>query len=127
MSEHLDQPWEDVTVTLYYQDGNKLSSKAFRVNRAEQEERERKEMLQAIDGPAYPEEDRDTAIKEAEAHVLSPADFRKRILVNAEHMVTSATRVPGAEPHEVRVLPPWAMREVRIEVHNLESRILTPS
>ena len=117
--------WEDVTLTLLFANGNKAASQTVRIVRAEVEAEERADAEQRA-RDAYPEGDErlPLMLQEIADWELTPEEFRDRILRNAQRMVTSPVQVPGNEPHEFKILPPWAVRGLLIEVNNLKSRIV---
>ena len=117
--------WEDVTLTLLFANGNKVGHQTVRLVRSEIEAQERQEATDRAN-EVYAADDPRKAdvLEEIEAFTLTPAEFQDRILRNAQRMVTSPVQVAGNEPHEFKILPPWAVKGLVIEVNNLKSRIV---
>lgn len=106
------QQWEDVSIRLLYMDGNKVKHREVRLNRAQIEAEERTAMGET------PEDEEDFA--------FSPLQFKAYVFQAAQKLVTEPVVLTfGNENQHVRVLPPWATREVQITVNNLASRILS--
>ena len=116
--------WEDVTLTLLYADGNKAHTRVVNLVRSEVEAEQREDAI-AQAHETYPEgEQLADMLREIESWTMTTEEFRTRILNNAQRMVTSPLQVPGKEPHQFKILPPWAVRGLLIEVNNLRSKIV---
>ena len=124
----VDQPWEAVELTLTYQDGARVQTRSSVIVRAEVEADERAAALQNFEeqlrglSPEQVEESAaeiEQARAAAEGHTLSDGEFKRRILENADHMLQSSLKVQDANSNTIRILPPWAIRQVAIEVKNL--------
>lgn len=117
--------WEDVTLTLLYVNGREVGSQQVRIVRSEVEAEERADATARAHEVYHQDDDRLAgALEEIAEWTLSAEEFRDRILRNAQRMVTSPVQVAGKEPHEFKILPPWAVKGLLIEVNNLKSRIV---
>lgn len=134
----LSQPWEEVEVTIHYSDRGKMASLSTTVSRAEMEEREKRVMLENAETLEKeikePEDENDPAREAAEGwraraerFTISDEDFKGYIIQQATKAASSPLRVAGRLPGSVRILPPWAVKEVTIEPKGLSNIITLPS
>lgn len=56
---------------------------------------------------------------------LVMADFKRRVLAYAEYRSQNPVFVDGTDTSSFRLLPPWAVKEVRVEVRNLGTVLLS--
>lgn len=116
----LDQPWEDVTISLVYRDGNTVQTRPARAIRAEVEADDRAKYIAQAEAMGD-----EQAIEAAASYELTPEEFERRITANVERMVVSPLFLKGKQPHEFRLLPPWAILEIVVTVNNAAPRIVT--
>ena len=123
----LDLPWEDVTITLVYRDGNKNVELKFPANRAEIEVEERAARVRSASQGQDPQDPVVAeAIAAATAWRLSPGEFQHRIIENAKGLIRTPLTLPGKYAHTFRMLPVHAIQGLLVEVHNVKSAIIVP-
>ena len=106
MSDIFDRDWDDVTVTLVYRDGNKVTTRDIRVSREEEQQEIRNNILQNTG--------------EESNFELTPDAFKAKIMNSAGKLVSEPIYPPPAPgSNETRILPPWNVIEVKIRVNNL--------
>jgi len=115
----LDRPWEDVTISLVYREGNRSQTRDIHVVRAEVEASDREKYLAQAKATGDPQ-----AIEAAEDFELTHEVFQQRVMTNVEALVRSPLYLEGKEPHQFRVLPPWAVLGVVVAVNNVAPRIV---
>ena len=106
MSDIYDRDWDDVTVILVYRDGNKVATREVRVNREEEQQEIRNNILQ------------DTG--EESDFELTPDVFKAKVMNSAAKLASEPIYPPPTPgSNETRILPPWNVLEVKIRVNNL--------
>ena len=132
MSDHtnpLDAPWETVDLVLIYQDGRQTKQRDVRLVRAEVEATERETAeVNARERYSDDREALDEALEHIEQWQLTPDEFQNRVMSNVENMVVAPLRVRSEAVNSFRILPPWAVQEVRIVVNaQQESPLFLPA
>ena len=125
----LDAPWETVDLVLIYQDGRQTKQRDVHLVRAEVEavERETAE-VNARERYSDDREALDEALEQIEQWQLTPGEFQDRVMSNVENMVVAPLRVRSEVANSFRILPPWAVQEVRIVVNaQQESPLILPA
>ena len=124
MSENtnpLNDPWESVEIVLTYSDRGNLKTRDVHLTRAEIEASEREKAHEQALGRWA--EDPESLVEHQAAideWTLSPDEFQERVVSNVENMVVAPLRVRGGIPNSFRILPPWAVVEVKVTVNGAQ-------
>ena len=123
MSENtnpLNDPWESVEIVLTYSDRGNLKIRDVHLTRAEIEASERDKAREQARNRFSDDEDEGTLsehLRAIDEWTLSPDEFQERVVSNVENMVVAPLRVRGVIPNSFRILPPWAVVEVKVTVN----------
>ena len=109
--------WEKVKLTVHYVDRGVQGSKSVEMAREAMAQQERDEMVAVADNyrSAGEDEAADQWLLRASEHELPQEAFIQRILEGAQTLATSPLRIPGRTTNSIRILPPWAVKEVEVE------------
>lgn len=99
-NELLQKEWTEVSVITVYTDKGRVA-----------------EQTQVFTYALDPDDER--------PEEMVKTDFKRRVLAYAEYRSQNPIFVDGTDTSSFRVLPPWAVKEVRIEVHNLGTVLLS--
>lgn len=108
--------WKEVRIVVNFYDGSSHKSIAHTISKADVEQGHRNRLLQAAEQEGVSEEQAEEMRKQAEEYAMSDAEFQERVFQAATDLATNPLQVPGPTGHTVRILPPWAVRNVDIEV-----------
>jgi hypothetical protein len=120
-SNILAQPWEQVTLTVFFQDGLTIDSVDQVVRREDLQESVREGLLAQAR-----ETERPDLQEKAETYEMSQDEFRTHVLRVVDKALKTSVQVDAGHAHELRFLPPWAVREVVVSIDNLAPRIVIP-
>lgn len=102
-----DNIWTDVTLVLIYVDKGNVISKEINIQKEEIEE-EQREMIRERYGD-----------EQADKYEMSNGEFQANIIRAAHSMVHAPIHGKSNATNEMRVLSPFAAKEVTIRVNNL--------
>lgn len=133
----LSKPWEEVEVTVHYSDRGVMATMTTTVNRTEMEEAEKAVMIsnaekieEGMRRDGETPKGREMAEgwrARADRFTITDEDFKAFVLQQAGKLASSPLQVPGRLPGSVRILPPWAVKEVTIEPKGISNIITLPS
>lgn len=92
-----EEPWEAVTLTLHYQDGDEVQTRTMDLSRREIESNERRESGDL-------------------GHKLSNDDFERGVFRIARQMASNDIVVTGEEKNQIRIVPSHAIIDLVITV-----------
>ena len=116
MDEPLMHDWEKVRLTVTYYTGSSTRRTSHEISKDDLEKDYRNTLTARLNAVEMTDEEKEEAIERIASFQLSHEEFMDQVFSAAETLATSPIQTAGPSAHSVRVLPPWAIRSVDIEV-----------
>lgn len=118
----IDADWNVVDLQITYVDRGEPKVIVHTLDRLEIQERERQAQRDAAtewrtDGDQ--DEFLEEIMREIDEYEVTVDEFKRRVLDAARSLATSPLKVPTPITNQIRILPPWAVKEVSIQVRDV--------
>jgi len=120
----MDADWNVVDVQITYVDRGEPKVIVHTLDRLEIQEKERQSMRDAAtewQANGGSDEALEEALREIDEYEVTVDEFKRRVLDGARSLATSPLKVPTPVTNQIRILPPWAVKEVSIQVRDVAS------
>lgn len=111
-----DQEWERVKLTVTYYTGSATRRTSHEISRTDLEREHRQALVDRFAGMELSEEEQAELEENIASFELSNEQFMDQVFRAASELATSPIQIAGPAANNVRVLPPWAIRSVDIDV-----------
>lgn len=118
----MDADWNVVDLQVTYVDRGEPKVIVHTLDRLEVQEKERQFRRDAAaqwwaDGAS--DESLEQVMREIDEYEVTVDEFKRRVLDAAHNLATSPLVVPTSITNQIRILPPWAVKEVSIQVRDV--------
>lgn len=118
----IDADWNVVDVQITYVDRGEPKVIVHTLDRLEIQEKERQSMREAAtewQENGGSDDALEEALREIDEYEVTVDEFKRRVLDGARSLATSPLKVPTPVTNQIRILPPWAVKEVSIQVRDV--------
>lgn len=118
----MDADWNVVDLQITYVDRGEPRVIVHTLDRLEVQEKERQARRDTAaqwrtDGAS--DESFERLMREIDEYEVTPDEFKRRVLDAAHNLATSPLIAPTPITNQIRILPPWAVKEVSIQVRDV--------